>query len=229
MLTSQGLNFRSRIQFTVSDFPGEDISFDGKDTYVAQLQAGRRSEIGDFLYSHESLLKEGLLGGVTTTAWPLLDVKGRRANLRYRGLKKIYDGELHEIEYQPRRGDSSLQIALYFGAEDFRHVATLVRVEVPEGGPGLSPLVAGGDARADASARQVSTRFLLEERFGDYREFNGLTLPHVRRVRLTREGQAANVGLFTANSRDRSILEWQMEIESWELNPELDAGHFKIY
>ena len=35
MLTSSEMNFRSSIQFTVSDFPGEDVSFDGKETYVA--------------------------------------------------------------------------------------------------------------------------------------------------------------------------------------------------
>ena len=128
MLTSSEMNFRSSIQFTVSDFPGEDVSFDGKETYVAQLEAGRRSELGDFLYQYKIILEEGILGGVATTAWPLRDVKGRRAKIRYKGMKKLYGTQVHEIEYRPRREDSSVEISLYFDTEDFRHLATQCRV-----------------------------------------------------------------------------------------------------
>ena len=228
MLTSSALNFRSQIQFAVSDFPGEDVAFDGKESYVAQLQAGRRSELGDFLYQYKTILEEGILGGVATTAWPLHDVKGRRARLRYRGLKKMYDTQLHEVEYRPRRGGSSIEISLFFDAESFQHVATLCRVEIPDA-PSMSGLSGTGSERANNSSSGVSTRYLLEERFGDYRDIDGLMLPHVRRVRLTRQGKAEDVGLFTAASRDRSMLEWQMEYETWELNPEVSAEHFKIY
>lgn len=228
MLGSSGNNFRSQIVFDVSDFPGENVSYDGKETYVAQLQAGRRSEIGDFLYQYESILKEGILGGVTTTAWPLYDLKGRRARVRYRGLKKIVNTQLHEVRYQPHRGDSSVQIDLYFDPDTFRHVLTLCRVEVPDA-PNFSPLTASASERANASPNVVSTRYLLEERFGDFRDEGGLMLPHVRRVRLTREGQAPNVGLFTAASRDRSMIEWQMEYLNWQVNPSLPEGFFKIY
>ncbi len=228
VLTSSEMNFRSRLQFTVSDFPGEDVAFDGKESYVAQLRPGRRSELGAFLYQYEVILKEGLLGGVASTAWPLHDVKARRARLRYKGLKKLYDTQLHEVQYRPRRGGSSVEISLYFDADNFRHVATLCRVEIPDA-PNMTAIGTTATDRANNSPTGVSTRYLLEERFGDYRDINGLMLPHVRRVRLTRQGKAEDVGLFTAASRDRSMLEWQMEYETWELNPELSAEHFKIY
>ena len=74
----------------------------------------------------------------------------------------------------------------------------------------------------------ISTQFLLEERFGDYRDIDGLFLPHVRRVRLTRQGKDSELDSSSHASRDLSILEWQMEYETWELNPEFGAKHFKL-
>ena len=153
------------------------MSFDGKETYVAQLEAGRRSELGDFLYQYKIILEEGILGGVATTAWPLRDVKGRRAKIKYKGMKKLYDTQVHEIEYRPRREDSSVEISLYFDTEDFRHLATQCRVEIPDGPMISTPEIIRASDRTRLTRMSagsitpfgISTQFLLEERFGDYR------------------------------------------------------------
>ena len=47
-------------------------------------------------------------------------------------------------------------------------------------------------------------------------------------VRLTRQGKDAELDSSIHASRDLSILEWQMEYETWELNPEFGTKHFNI-
>jgi len=50
-----------------------------------------RSQLGQFLYQYDEIVKEGLLEGYSPQPWPLLDLKARRPKLNYRGLKKSVD------------------------------------------------------------------------------------------------------------------------------------------
>ena len=74
-------------------------------------------------------MKEGLLGGIFSTGWPLLNLKDKPVTLAYR--ETTIDGRrLHEIDYHPKQGFGDMKIKLYFDMETYRHVRTEYRLIV---------------------------------------------------------------------------------------------------
>lgn len=221
---TQGKSYRSSMRFPVSNYPAEDISFDGKKTYVGLLNPGQRSRIGQFLYDYDAILKEGLIGGVLSAGWPLLEFKSQKLKLKYGGLKKVYDRDGHELAYQMRKGNYDLRVSLYFDVDACRHLGTVYEMRIPDAPTGAAtPSAAAAD-----SPRQVATRYVLEERFGDFRAVGGLTLPFHWQVRLTTEGPAGDLS-FVAASRDLSIIEWDVTFETISLNDTIDPKLFILY
>ena len=91
-------------------------------------------------------MKEGLLGGIFSTGWPLLNLKDKPATLAYR--EATIDGRrLHEIDYHPKQGFGDMKIKLYFDMETYRHVRTEYRLKYTttcpvrreDSGPGQGP------------------------------------------------------------------------------------------
>ncbi len=164
---SDGLKYRIGLPTDKYDYWGEQFGFDGSKTEVGFVQPSFRSQLGGFLRRYDQILKEGLIGGVLTTAWPLLDVAGRQPKLFYDGLKKMDGKELHRVKYVMKKGQGEVDIFLYFEQETFRHVRTSYNVVRS------SPL--GADITQ--SSQQQETRFLLEEFFSDFKEVDGVTLP----------------------------------------------------
>ena len=182
IFVSEGRKLFFSIQFDVLNYTAEEVSFDGEDCYVGYIQPGIRSQLGNFLYQFDALVEEGLLGGVLSTAWPLLDLEARRPRLDYEGLKKVSGQELLELRYRMRRGGRGFNIRLYFDPESFRHVATTykLRISAPMG---RTPL---------ESARQTETRYTLEEWFSDFHPTDDLDLPSRWTIRLTLETGSGN-------------------------------------
>lgn len=170
---SEGRMIRLGMIFNGVEYPGESFAFDGKKVTVAQIQPGVRSRFGNFVLTYDALLKEGLLGGTLSTAWPLLDLAHRQPKLQYTGLKKIEGKQLHELKYEIKKGGTDLQVALYFDPESFRHVRSQYTLSLPEamgGSPEVSSLV---------------------ETFDNFKEVDGLTLPHAYKIILQRSGYLA--------------------------------------
>ncbi|MFH1572881.1 MAG: hypothetical protein ABIG68_02795, partial [Acidobacteriota bacterium] len=174
-------------------------------------------------------VREGLLGGVVSNAWPLLDLQARRPKLSYEGLKTVYDRRLHELSYSMRRGSRDMRIYLYLDPETSLHVGTLYRLTIPDA-PDMTPsrTNTGADRAAD-SARNLPTRYTLEERFGEFQQVAGLMLPRRWKLRLTTEGPGAAVGLFEAATRDLSIIEWDVEFDTIEFNVDIDPARFILH
>src|SRR5262249_51479067 len=124
MMVSTGSRFRYGMKFRSVEYPNEDMAFDGSRVDAGFLPKGGRSQLSAFLTQQTPLLKEGLLGGVLSTAWALLRLDQQQPRLDYRGLKKIDGRELYEMTYRPRKGDANLKIALYFDPATFQHVRT---------------------------------------------------------------------------------------------------------
>ena len=163
-----------------TNYPHEKIGYDGKLLKVAYLLPGVRSTLGDFFISNPVFFREGLLGGVLSTAWALSDPKFRGAKVEYKGLKKIADKELHELSYIPNKG-SDFTLKLYFDAE-FRHVRSeFTRI-----------LSATQGATPEASARRSDTRYRLTEEYSDFKKESGLMLPHSYKMNLTVFGQGVS-------------------------------------
>lgn len=195
------------IRFKQVNYPAERFSFDSKKAYFGHLTPGRRSALGDFLHQHDHLVKHGLLGGALSTAWPLLDVKAKKPKLKYKGLKKINDRQLLELEYRPRKSWGDVKTKLYFDPETFRHIATINKVEI-------NPRMG---ATLEQSRRMQKSRFKLEEWFEDFQRKDGLELPVHWTIRLEIEtDQGSFIGI------------WEMAYSEITHNLPIDSEQFVV-
>ncbi len=205
-LISEGHRLGLRMLFPSSIYPGEQCVYDGKKISVKYLVPRSRYSLADFLDHQAQILKEGLLGGVLVTAWPLLDLKERQARLHYDGLKKIDKVKLHRLTYTPKDSPSDLEIRLYFEPETFHHVKTVYTLL-------LKP---GAATSPDASAKQVETRYTLQEDFGGFQAVDGLTLPTQWKIH------------FSAESADSHIASWEIAFETIVHNRAVAPQNFQI-
>ena len=163
---SQGKKFKCAFQFGTPQYQGEQFVFDGQKSMVGMIDPASRSNLGTFLYLQEDILREGLFGGTLSTAWPLLDMAQTGAKLKYEGIRKIEGRELHDVIYVPKKrgGNGELLVHLYFEPETYRHIMTVYSLTLHNS--------AGNVAEGTDETKQT-----LEERFDDFRETDGLTLP----------------------------------------------------
>ena len=172
IMASTGPKLRINMKFPTLDYSGEDLAYDGAKVATGIQRSGNRSALSAFLSQQDAPFKEGLLGGVLSTAWPLLRPAEQQPRIEYKGLKKIEGRELHEVSYRPRKG--SLKIILHFDPSTFRHVRTQYSYQIAAPvGPREAPTM-----------NQDSYYSLIEE-FDDFREADGLMLPHKYRVQLS--------------------------------------------
>lgn len=83
------------------------------------------------------------MGGVLSGARPLLNLKERQVDLKYR--ETTVEGRRHEIEYIPQKTLRDTKIRLYFDIENSRPVRTQYKVRIKDD---LSTDLAGGDYEA---------------------------------------------------------------------------------
>lgn len=208
VFASQGRKLLLSIQFNHLNYSAEQVSCDDEKVYVGNIEPGVRSQLGQFLYQYDELVREGLFGGVLSTAWPLLDLEGRNPKLDYRELKKISGRELLELRYRIRKGGGDVNIRLYFDPESFRHIATTykLRLSAPMG------------RTSEESARQSDTRYTLEEWFSDFRPLDDLDLPRQWTVRFTVETGFGNF-----------MGKWDMRFPQIAHNPSIDPQIFVLH
>lgn len=192
---SEGPMVRLEMIFNSVEYHGELFGFDGKKVAVAQIRPGERSPLADFVHTYDVLLREGLLGGTISTAWPLLDLAHRQPKLQYTGIKNIEGKQLHELKYEMKRRSTELRIALYFDAESFRHVRSQYRLSLPQG-------MGGGQEESS-----------LVETFDDFKEVDGLTLPHAYKIIL---------------QQDRFLAEWNLAVTRVMHNQQIDPKLFVV-
>jgi hypothetical protein len=206
-ILSEGRRTRIAIKFQSVDYPGEQLAWDGSKVTVGILRPGRRSNLSSFVDDFDMLLKEGLLGGELTTAWALLDVAGRSPKLDYSGVKKVEGKQLHELRYRARKGPGDLSVSLYFEPETFRHAASQYRLVQP------APMASS----PGASSGQRDSIYTLVESFGDFKEVDGLILPHFYKLVFTIEGQSSTY-----------LADWVIKDAKVTHNVPIEAGVFSV-
>lgn len=242
MVLAEADKIRTTFNFGHTQYPQETLIRNGDKVDVAYISPGIRSQLGTALWNNfPRLAQEGLYGGVLSTDWALLNLKKKRAKVRYRGLKKFEGKELHELEYKPKKG-VDYRIRLYFEPETFRHVASSYRLSVP-GGMGRGLVDIAGDGRTGGgggaggatapggggfSGPQYNTRpgpadgpsnqnrINLVETFSDFKQVDGLTLPHLYRITLNVDAQSGFVG------------HWEIKIDRMSHNRKIAAKAFAI-
>jgi hypothetical protein len=206
MLVSSGAKLRFGIKLPINDYPGEDMAFDGAQAATGLLPQGRRSHLSAFLSSQNLPLKEGLIGGTLSTAWPLLRIDQTQPKLDYRGLKKVDARQMHELSYRPRKGSSDLKVSIFFDPETFRHVRTRYSFEI-----------GATIGTRENSNMNTESYFTLTEDFEDFRAVDGLTLPHKYRMQFSAEGRIGS-----------ALQDWTVTINKIDHNKKIDDPIFVI-
>jgi hypothetical protein len=202
-VVSAGVNSRYVMKFKNPDYPGEDLLTNGNKVQVYGMP--KRSMLGELLYVHDSLLREGIFSGALSTGWPLLDPQLRGSKLDYGGRKTINGAELDEILYLPKKR-SDVEMKLYFEPTTGRHVLTVATLTI-------EPRLIGSET---SSPDQQTVRYRMEQRFSDFREFDGITLPTNCSTLLIADGY-------------RSVqLRYSSKFENIQHNIELDPKNFQL-
>ena len=223
VLVSEGHKFQFLLKVSAQKYHGEKLLSDGDKTFVVGTYDDHtRSEFGELLRGEDLALKEGLLGGTLSTAWPLLDLEARKSKLKYVGRKRVDGVELEALTYQPKRS-SDMDVTLYFDPETSRHVMTLyslkragsfgtIQYQAKEG----AVINIGSDDSLSSSRQQ--TRYRIEERFSDFKNSDGITLPSHYQLRFAVELE---------NGFTKSV-EWDVNTTRVLSNPTLDPRNFQI-
>jgi hypothetical protein len=208
-LVSEGKKLQFMMKLPNNEYHGEQFIFDGEKDKVAYSSARlARSAFGNFVFVQDVVIREGLLGGVLSTAWPLLNVDERKAKLSFDGLKKMDGQDLYQLRYRPHKS-TDLEINLYFDPQTCRHVETTYSYSVTGG------LTTGGET---ASARQVPNRYRLQEKFSDFKTVDDVTLPTHYDIQFSQELQ-----------NGRTILsDWDMKGLDVSSNIPVDPRNFEV-
>jgi hypothetical protein len=194
--------------------PSTSFRFNGSKTTVTQFRPGRHTPLEHFFAENEEIVGEGLVGGVLSESWPLLNLQEKNPKLEYSGTKKIDGRPVHAIKYRPRKG-SELNITLFFDAETFQHVRTeyektfysTAQQRIP-GRPGQLP--------SASEARGAPQRLTVYEAFSDFKTEAGLNLPHVYKFELSVQSNTRPI-----------LLGWTINLAEFKFAP-VDPSEFVV-
>jgi hypothetical protein len=241
VLVSEGQKLQFMMKLPNNQYRGEQFVFDGEKDKVAFSGAQQtRSSVGNFVFVQDAVVREGLIGGTLSTAWPLLDLNERKAKLTFEGLKKIDGQDLYALRYHPHK-NSDLEINLYFDPQTYRHVETTYsysttasltgqssaitaaaangEAPVAAGAPGLgngSP--AAQPSPETAQARLFPNRYRLTEKFSDFKTVEGVTLPTRDNIQFSQELQNGHTTLW----------EWDLKDLNVSNNMQVDPKNFEV-
>ena len=206
VLASEGIKNLIGMSFPSPVYPREELGFNGNSFIAAYSTPGTRSSLGSFLMTHDLIFKQGLMGGTLSSAWPLLDLTARGAQLEYAGTKKADNRTLHELKYMPHKG-SDLKISLFFDEQSFQHVRTEYErvIAAPTGD------------RSYVAGVTRETRYKMVEEFSAFRKEGGLTLPHTYKIQLAIDTPS---GTFLAD--------WTISLTQFVFNEPIDPNSFSI-
>lgn len=182
---------------------GENFLFDGE---RAEVFNSPRTSFGQFVYDQSQILRDGLLGSVLNASWALFNPDAHNAKLSYNGLKNVDGQSLHELVYRAKKGGGG-EVRLYFDPETFRHVSSVYTVEI------APHIGVGSDS---SSARQQTVRYRMDERFSNFQQVNGLTLPGSWNIHFSVDGYSSR------------LLEWQIRLRNADDNTRINPKNFSV-
>jgi hypothetical protein len=203
---SEGHKLAIILSYAGQDYRGEHLAFDGKSVTVARYLPGKISTLAEFINRFDGLMKEGLMGGVLSTSWPLYDIAAIKSRLKY-SKAKVAGQAMHTLEYSGK-GLGDFKIVLFFEPETFHHVRTEYKLHIGAT-RGSGPATSIGIETAD-------TYYFLTEEFANFKKVDDMTLPQLYTIKFTTEGQTRTF-----------VAQWIVEAEQWNHNAPLDESLFK--
>jgi hypothetical protein len=234
-IASDGKKLVFMMKLPNNEYHGEQFVFDGdKDKVAFSTARQSRSAFGSFVFVQDAVIREGLLGGALTTAWPLLNLEERKAKLSFDGLKKIDGQELYDVRYRPHK-ETDLEIHLYFDPQTYHHVETTYSYSSSESFANLAPSTAvgnmpsvsqgavnasaqGSGTAETAAARQYPNRYRLTEKFSDFKTVDGVTLPTQDDIQFSQELQNGKT----------TLSDWDLKGIEVSNNMSVDARNFEV-
>ena len=233
-LGSEGRNVGMQLKFNDNKYPGEYFAYNGKEASVGNITPGQKSPIEDFVYRYSAIVKEGLLGGTMSVAWPLLNIQDRKPDLECK-QEKVEDHNYYVLEYGSRKnlGDD-LKVKLYFDPQTFHHVRTEYRVRIKNDSSALPGINAGmgsstsgidpnstnrsrPDERQPTSTIQTSqpdSIYVMIEKFSNFSTVDGIVLPKDYSIDYSVQGGQA------------FIAKWAVMVKFWKPNMPIVPAFF---
>lgn len=207
-ILSDGESIRVGFKYPALDYPGEQFASDGNKVGVAKINPARRSNLGDFVYLNDEMLREGLLFGTFSTSWALFNQRDTKPKLELNGPKKVNGLSVYELKFSSKRNNGNVTTFLYFDAATFRHVRSEFKSEtLPVRDPvedssssrgGGSARGGGGTTASDVRGETIRTTII--EQFDDFKAEDGLTLPHSYKMDFSIDSPRGGfVGTWTLN------------------------------
>jgi hypothetical protein len=132
MCVSEGRKLGLKMICDDDNYPGEYFAFDGNDVTVGYISPRQRSPLAEFIFLYTAIMKEGFMGGVCSTAWPLLDTDEKRPDIKLTG-SKVEGRRPYELEYgSPGKRPGSMTVSFFFDMKNFHHVRTEYRVHMAD-------------------------------------------------------------------------------------------------
>jgi hypothetical protein len=198
---SEGNKVRLGMRFSNTEYAGEQLAYDGKNSSTGF------TTLASVFYQYDYILKQGLLCGGASLAWPLLEVDERQPMLEYGGVTKIEGQRQHELKYRAKTGDQGFSVTMYFDADTYLLTRSKYALKIGH-------LIGPTDL---ISARQAPTFLTILEDFGEYKTIDGVALPHLYKLTLN------------LDRKDNSILsEWTARVHQVFHNRNLDPKYFII-
>lgn len=224
---SEGRNLGMQLKFKDIKYPGEYFAYNGKETTVGYISPGQKSPIADFIFRYNAIMKEGLLGGVLSVTWPMLNAQERQVQLEYK-QEKVDDRSYHVLQYGSGKNlGGDLKIKLFFDPETYRHVRTEYLVRIKNDATAL-PSIGSGQRSATSDLSDTSTDRrrpedraknaiihesqadsieMMVEKFSNFSAVDGIVLPKDYSLEYSREG-----------SGNAFIARWAVMVKFWKPN-----------
>jgi len=205
VLVSDGQKMALAIAFPLQNYAFERVIFDGRKLTLPFIRPGERSVLGNFLWANDEIVKEGLLGGVLSTAWILNHPDAKRGSFSMQGSKKLDGRDVNILSYTTK-GGTGLSVKMFFDAATGRHVRTEYRRK--------STQSMAGSPEASASF----TNDIIEEMSEDFSDFKteaGVTLPTSYHIRVAQ-----------VHGTSTTEVTYSMTIGTFYYNQQLDAATF---
>ena len=230
LCVSEGPKIAIKMDFEDINYPGEYFAYDGKEVTVGHITPGQRSPLADFIFLHNATLREGFLGGVLSTAWPLLHIEDENPRMKLKETE-VKGRRLYELEYgTPGKRPGNMRVKLFFDKENFHHVRTEYKVLIADeltsirsivsGSVNTAPTTSGGTLapsapRATIMESQPDSIYILVEEFDNFAVVGGLTLPMNYSLEYSLEGHGATF-----------LAKWIFRAEYYTNNGDIDQTFF---
>jgi hypothetical protein len=207
IIVSDAKNLFFVTSFASREYPFEKIGFFADSVSLPYISAGTRSPLGAFINDHKTMLSEGLFTGTISSTWSLLNPQSGRGKLDSAGTKKIDGRKAYVLNYYPKVSSSTeFSVRLYFDAQTFHHLRSEYR-----------HTIAAKTATFGVLGEQTGVEITLIEDFGDFKNENGLTLPHTYKIKYS---TMSNSGTYEYN--------WGVTISQYIANQKLAADFFSF-